>query len=178
MTNLIGVPLGEGASTVTHFAPDGRSGLVVVGSVGGAGRNETALIMLPRLEPARGWDVVGISDRDTGRVTPAPPVPAGEAAAIGFARAKIGGTPVTLMFVAHRGGLVGRLAPVTIDTYRLSTDGEDGSGLPAVFDPIATRLTRGDYCTPRAALVAEADLPPSPGQPFATRDGCGGDAAS
>ncbi len=177
ITNVIGIPVVEGANPITHLVPDGRSGLIVEGSLAALRRPDAILVLLPRLSPERGWDVVGIEDRDTGRVSSTLPDP-GEGEDARFARAKVGGDPATLMFVAYGNGADGRPSRFTIDTYRLSTGGEDGLGLPAVFDPIGRTTTRRSYCSAEAALVDVERLDPEPGTATGRRDGCGADAAS
>ncbi len=95
ITNVIPVQLQEGANLVPHLAPDGRQGLVV------EGRQPDALAplimtMLPRAEGQRGWDVVEIEAADGSRL----PTLDARGRAVLFARAKVGGIPATLLFVA------------------------------------------------------------------------------
>ncbi len=95
ITNVIPVQLQEGANLVPHLAPDGRQGLVV------EGRQPDALAplimtMLPRAEGQRGWDVVDIEAADGSRL----PTLDARGRAVLFARAKVGGIPATLLFVA------------------------------------------------------------------------------
>ncbi len=178
VTNVIGITVAEGVNAVPHLVPDGRSGLIVEGSLRAAGRPDAVLVLLPRLAPVRGWDVVGVEDASTGQLaSTVPPIP-GEQQDARFARAKVGGMPATLLFVAHGPGAAGRPAPFTIDTYTLATDGEDGSGLPAVFHPLARTTTRTAYCSADAALVDAERLPPISGTATGRRDGCEGGAAS
>ncbi len=164
VTNVVGIDIVEGVNTVPHFAPDGREGVIVVGAhqapSGSARTPPLVTVMLPRFAPTRGWDVVGIED-ERGIVADQPPAPSiGRARTVRFARAKVGGIPATLMFVATD-------APdrdaVSITTYRLLTDGEDASGLAAVFGPIRHAEARGNYCSPEAALEAVEQLSPAPG---------------
>ena len=178
VTNVIGIPIAEGANPVPRLVPDGRSGLIVEGSLRSAGRPDAILVMLPRLAPARGWDVVGIEDASTGQLAATLPAIPGERQDARFARAKVGGMPATLLFVAHGNGSAGNPAPFTIDTYTLSTDGDDASGLPAVFHPLDRTTTRVGYCSADAALVDVERLLPEPGTATGRRDGCEGGAAS
>ncbi len=177
VTSVVAIPVAEGVNAVPRFAPDGRQGLIVGGSEQGAGHPDTFLVMLPRLTP-RGWDVVSIADRDSGRITPTLADTVGRARDVRFARAKIGGTPATLMFVAS-GDAGPRPVTVSIDTYRLTTDGEDGSGLASVFDPIDHIETERRYCSPAAALDDVERLPRAPDSTLPpTRDGCADPASS
>ena len=164
VSNVVGIDLTEGVNTVPRFAPDGREGLIVVARrqvpSGAAQASPLVTAMLPRLAPTRGWDVVSVEDA-TGTITDAAPGPAiGRRQAVRFARAKVGGMPATLMFVATTGSDPDAVA---ITTYRLLTDGEDASGLAAVFGPIRRSEARGAYCSPEAALEAVEGLDPTPG---------------
>jgi hypothetical protein len=164
VTGVVGIDVTEGVNTIPHFAPDGREGVIVVGErqapSGAAHTPPLVTVMLPRFSPTRGWDVVGTED-EAGIVADAPPPPAiGRNRAVRFARAKVGGLPATLMFVATADRAGGAVA---ITTYRLLTDGEDASGLAAVFGPIRHAVARGGYCSPEAALEATEGLDPAPG---------------
>ena len=161
VTNVIGIDVAEGVNDVQRFAPDGRQGLIVEGRRSGPASALVFLVLLPRSTPVRGWDVVGISE--DGRVDTAPWTAATRASSVRFARAKVGGLPATLMFVATTSREAGRYDVVT---YRLVTDGDDGSGLSAVFDPIRTVTPERAFCSPGEALEALEDLDPEPG------DGC------
>ena len=178
VTNVIGIDVEQGANPVAHLVPDGRSGLIVDGSLRAAGRPDAILVLLPRLAPQRGWDVVGVEDASTGQLSSTLPSVPGEQQDARFARAKVGGMPATLLFVAHGNGGPGRPEPLTIDTYTLSTDGEDGSGLPAVFHPLARTTTRTAYCSADAALGDAERLPREAGTATGRRDGCEDGAAS
>ncbi len=162
MTNVIGIEVNEGVNNVTRFAPDGRSGLIVEGRQSGPSSAPIYLVMLPRSTPVAGWDVVGVAD-ETGRVDPVPSPARLRARSVRFARGKVGGLPATLMFVASAATQTGYYR---IATYRLVTDGEDGSGLSAVFDPIRTFTPERTFCSPGDALDEVEDLDPEPG------DGC------
>ena len=161
VTDVIAIDTAEGVNTVPHFAPDGREGVIVVARhevpSGTAQTPELVTVMLPRFAPTRGWDVVGVED-DRGLVTDGAPG-AGRARAVRFARAKVGGLPATLMFVATTEANPNAVA---ITTYRLLTDGEDASGLAAVFGPIRHAETTDGYCSPEAALEAVERLDPAP----------------
>ena len=167
VTNVIGIDVAEGINTVPHFAPDGREGMIVVARrqvPSGAGQAPTLVtVLLPRFAPTRGWDVVGVED-GTGVVADGPPPASGPGVgrerAVRFARAKVGGMPATLMFVATTGP---NPNAVGITTYRLLTDGEDASGLAAVFGPIRHTETTDGYCSPEAALEAIERLDAVPG---------------
>ena len=163
VSSVIGIDVAEGVNTVPHFAPDGREGVIVVARrqvpSGSAQTPPMVTVMLPRFAPTRGWDVVSVED-DTGTVADEAPGPAiGRRQAIRFARAKVGGMPATLMFVATTESNPNAVA---ITTYRLLTDGEDASGLAAVFGPIRHSEAREGYCSPEAALEAVEHLNPAP----------------
>ncbi len=162
MTNVIGIEVNEGVNNVARFAPDGRSGVIVEGRQSGPASAPIYLVMLPRSTPVAGWDVVGVAD-GTGRVDPVPSPIGSRARSVRFARGKVGGLPATLMFVASAATQTGYYRIVT---YRLVTDGEDGSGLSAVFDPIRTFTPARTFCSPGDALDEVEDLDPEPG------DGC------
>ena len=148
ITNVTPVQLQEGANLVPHLAPDGRQGLVV------EGRQPDALAplimtMLPRAEGQRGWDVVEIEAADGSRL----PTLDARGRAVLFARAKVGGIPATLLFVAapDPGDAAPPGAPrrMLIQTLRLRT-GETS----ARFEPIRSETTRGRYCSSTDALAA------------------------
>lgn len=164
VSSVIGIDVAEGVNTVPHFAPDGREGVIVVAHrqvpSGAAQAPPMVTVMLPRFAPTRGWDVVSVEDA-AGTVADTVAHPAiGRRQAIRFARAKVGGMPATLMFVATTETNPNAVA---ITTYRLLTDGEDASGLAAVFGPIRQTEARGGYCSPEAALEAVEQLDPAPG---------------
>ena len=164
VSSVIGIDVSEGINTVPHFAPDGREGVIVVARrqvpSGAAATPPMVTVMLPRFAPTRGWDVVSVEDA-TGTVADEAPTPLiGRRQAVRFARAKVGGMPATLMFVATTESNPNAMA---ITTYRLRTDGEDASGLAAVFGPIRHSETFGGYCSPEAALEAVEQLDPAPG---------------
>ena len=165
VSSVVGIDVSEGVNTVPHFAPDGREGVIVVARrqvpSGSAQTPPMVTVMLPRLAPTRGWDVVSVED-GTGAVADEAPSPGiGRKQAVRFARAKVGGMPATLMFVATTESNPNAVA---ITTYRLLTDGEDASGLAAVFGPIRHSETFGGYCSPEAALEAVEQLDPAPGE--------------
>lgn len=163
VTSVIGIPVGEGATTVARFAPDGRSALIVSARAqAGLSSSHLYVVMLPRLAPSRGWDLVGTADPATGRIDQSLSTGPRDLRAIRFARGKVGGLPATLMFVAQPEG--GRGGPMTVDTYRLSTDGQDGSGMSAAFDRIHHRVLDTGYCSPEDALERVEGLGPVPGQ--------------
>ena len=164
VTNVIGIDVAEGVNDVHRFAPDGRQGLIIVARQSGPLSAPVYLVLLPRLTPVRGWDVVGVSD-GAGRVDTAPRQAGTRAGSVRFARGKVGGLPATLMFIATAGRQAGR---VDIVTYRLVTDGDDGSGLSAVFDPIRTISPARAFCSAGEALVEMEGLDPTAG------DGCPG----
>lgn len=167
VSDVVGIPLREGTNPIARFAPDGRSGMIVAARAqDGLSVSHLYLVMLPRLSPDRGWDVVGTIDPATGRTDQELSTGGRDFRAIRFARGKVGGLPSTLMFVAHpdRPGY----SQVEIDTYRLSTDGEDGSGMSAAFDRIGQTRTWQAYCTPEAALEDVDGLDPVPGTPIAS----------
>ncbi len=158
VTNVIGIDVAEGINDVPRFAPDGRQGVIVEGRRSGPSTPAIYLVLLPRSTPSRGWDVVGVAD-GTGRVDSGPNDGGARARSVRFARAKVGGLPATLMFVATAGPDAGRYE---ITTYRLVTDGDDGSGLNAVFDPLRTITPQRSFCSPGAALDELENLDPEP----------------
>lgn len=164
ISNVVGIDTAEGVNSVQRFSPDGRQGVIVVARrqapTGTADPGTAVTVLLPRFSPSRGWDLVPVEDA-SGRVADGPGTPAvGRRQAVRFARAKVGGIPATLMFVAtaERGG-----GATEISTYRLRTDGEDGSGLAAVFGALRTVTVPGNWCSPEAALEAVERLDPAPG---------------
>ncbi len=159
VTNVIGIDTVEGVNDVQRFAPDGRQAVIIEARQSGPNTPPVFLVMLPRSTPRPGWDVVGVSDGN-GRVETGPNGGGTLARGVRFARAKVGGMPATLMFIATASGDPGRFRIVT---YRLSTDGEDGSGLSAVFDPIRTTDPERTFCSPVASIDAMEDLDPAPG---------------
>jgi hypothetical protein len=161
VTNVVGIDVAEGVNDIQRFAPDGRQALVVEGRRSGPDSAPVFFVMLPRSAPAPGWDVVGVAGAN-GQLDLASAGNPGltRTKAVRFARAKVGGLPATLMFVANASRDTGRY---DITIYRLVTDGEDGSGLNAVFDPLRTFSPSGTYCSPGQALDASEDLTPEPG---------------
>ncbi len=159
VTNVVGIEVGEGVNNIQRFVPDGRQALVVEGRQSGPASAAVFFVMLPRSVPSPGWDVVGIAGADGRYQTSV----TGAGLAVRFARAKVGGLPATLLFVASGARGSGRY---DITIYRLVTDGEDGSGLDAVFDQLRVFSPSGNYCSPGQALDEAEDLMPQPG------DGC------
>jgi hypothetical protein len=162
VTNVNGIDIAEGINQIQRFAPDGRQALIVEGRQSGPASAPVFLVMLPRSTPVPGWDVVGIAD-GSGHVQTGPNTAqqgTARARSVRFARAKVGGLPATVMFVATQTADPGRYA---ITTFRLVTDGEDGSGLSAVFDPIRTVTPDRSFCSPDEALELLEDLDPEPG---------------
>ena len=148
ITNVIPVPLQEGANLVPHLAPDGRQGLVVEGRQPDA-RAPLIMTMLPRAEGQRGWDVVEIEAADGARL----PTLDASGRTVVFARAKVGGMPATLLFVASPdpgdAAALGMPRRMLIQTLRLQAD-----ETMARFEPIRTETTRGRYCSSTDALAA------------------------
>ena len=162
VTNVNGIDIAEGVNQIQRFAPDGRQGLVIEGRQSGPASAPVFLVMLPRSTPVPGWDVVGIADGN-GHVQTGPNTAqqgTARARSVRFARAKVGGLPATVMFVATQTADPGRYE---VTTFRLVTDGEDGSGLSAVFDPIRTVTPERRFCSPGEALDLLEDLEPEPG---------------
>ena len=159
VTNVVGIDLSEGVNDIQRFAPDGRQALIVEGRRSGPASAPVFFVMLPRSVPAPGWDVVGVNGPG-GRLDLSTGAENTRARAVRFARAKVGGMPATLMFVADARPEPGRY---DITIYRLVTDGEDGSGLDAVFDPLRTLSPERSFCSPGEALVKTEDLRPEPG---------------
>ena len=161
VTNVIGIDVAEGVNDVQRFVPDGRQALVVEGRQSGPASAPVFFVMLPRSAPAPGWDVVGIAGPEGRYATSV----TGSGSAVRFARAKVGGMPATLLFVSNTSREQGRYL---ITIYRLVTDGEDGSGLSAVFDELRTFSPAGTFCSPGAALDEAEHLATQAG------DGCRG----
>ncbi len=163
ITNVIPVPLEEGANLVPHLSPDGRQGLVVEARAPDAAAGTRVIMtMLPRAEGVRGWDVVEMDGAGGSRL----PTIDGHGRSVVFARAKVGGMPATLVFVAspdpEDGALPSFGAPLptprrmVITTLRLQADERS-----ARFQAIDTEITRGRYCSGTDALAAtySMDLP-------------------
>ena len=120
------------------------------------------MTMLPRAEGVRGWDVVEMDGAGGSRL----PTIDGHGRSVVFARAKVGGMPATLVFVAspdpEDGALPSFGAPLptprrmVITTLRLQADERS-----ARFQAIDTEVTRGRYCSGTDALAAtySMDLP-------------------
>ena len=162
VTSVNGIAVNEGVNQIRRFAPDGRQGLIVEARQSGPASAPVFLVMLPRSTPVPGWDVVGVAD-GSGHVETGPNTArqgTARARAVRFARAKVGGLPATVMFVATETADPGRYE---VTTFRLVTDGEDGSGLSAVFDPIRTVTPDRSFCSPDEALELLENLEPEPG---------------
>jgi hypothetical protein len=152
ISNVIPLDLAEGANMVPHLAPDGRQGLVVEGrgptAIGSSAPTPVVMAMLPRSEGLRGWDVIGIESETGTRLTSLE----GAGRSMVFARAKVGGMPATLLFIAapDAGDPAARGAArrMTIRTLRLEVD----QG-PASFDQIGSETTSRRYCSPADAIA-------------------------
>ena len=146
ITSVIPVPLQEGATLVPHLAPDGRQGLVVEGRQPSA-RAPLIMAMLPRTEGMRGWDVVQMDPEDG-----AGPTLDGRGRSVVLARAKVGGMPATLLFVAEPDPAdpapAGEARRMLIRTLRLQVD-EDA----ARFEAINSETTRARYCSGSDAVA-------------------------
>ena len=140
ITSVIAVPLGEGATLVPHLAPDGRQGLVVEGRQPQA-RSPLIMAMLPRAEGRRGWDVVQMDPADGDG-----PTLGGRGRSVVLARAKVGGMPATLLFVAEPDPAdpapAGEARRMLIRTLRLRVDEN-----AARFEAIDSVITRTRYCS-------------------------------
>lgn len=149
ITNVIPVPLQEGANLVPHLAPDGRQGLVVEAREPDIGHTRLIMTMLPRAEGMRGWDVVAMDAADGSRM----PTIDNHGRSVVFARAKVSGIPATLLFVASADtadtASPGSPHRMLIRTMRLRTDETS-----AHFESIAAETTRGRYCSGTDALAA------------------------
>ena len=148
ITDLIPLQLQEGANLVPHLAPDGRQGLVVEARQPEASA-PLIMTMLPRSEGARGWDVVEMEASDGART----PTLDGRGRAVVFARAKVAGTPATLLFVAEPDpadpAALGAPRRILIRTLRLRVDER-----AARFEAMAAQTTRRRYCSSTDALAA------------------------
>ena len=147
ITNVIPLQLQEGANLVPHLAPDGRQGLVVEGRQPMA-RAPLIMTMLPRTEGARGWDVVQADGPDG---VPGPTIDA-RGRSVVFARAKVGGMPATLLFVAQPDASdpapSGEPRRIVIRTLRLNVDEAS-----ARFRSIGTETTSRRYCSASDAIA-------------------------
>ena len=146
ITSVIPVPLGEGATLVPHLAPDGRQGLVIEGRQPEA-RSPLIMAMLPRAEGSRGWDVVQMDQADG-----AGPTLGGRGRSMVLARAKVGGMPATLLFVAEPDPAdpapTGEARRMLIRTLRLQAD-----EATARFEAIGSETTRARYCSGNDAVA-------------------------
>ncbi len=146
ITSVIPVPLQEGANLVPHLAPDGRQGLVVEGRQPSA-RSPLLMAMLPRAEGMRGWDVVQMDPADG-----AGPTLDGRGRSVVLARAKVGGIPATLLFVAEPDPAdpapAGEARRILIRTLRLEAD-----ETTARFEAINSETTRRRYCSGSDAVA-------------------------
>jgi len=145
ISNLNAIPLQEGSNLLPHFAPDGRQGPVVEGrQPGGA---PLVMAMLPRSEGVRGWDVVTV-EQGSGMASPTVD---GRGRSVVFARGKIGGIPVTLLFLAGPDATdaepLGSPRRMVIETLRLRTT-ETG----ASFEQVSRQVTRRRFCDGDEAL--------------------------
>ncbi|MCQ8278422.1 hypothetical protein NFI95_08145 [Acetobacteraceae bacterium KSS8] len=147
ISSVVPLDLGEGATTVQHLAPDGRQGLVVEAR-DPVWHAPVLMAMLPRASGARGWDVVGLENDAGARVSSLE----GRGRALVLARAKVGGMPATLLFVAGPDGADtgarGEPKRMVIRTLRLQTDGDGAS-----FDQIGVQTTRRVFCSPSEAIA-------------------------
>ena len=147
ITSVIPVPLGEGATLVPHLAPDGRQGLVVEARQPQT-HSPLIMAMLPRAEGLRGWDVVQMDPADG-----AGPTLGGRGRSMVLARAKVGGMPATLLFVAEPDPAdpapAGEARRMLIRTLRLAVDEN-----AARFEAIDSLVTRTRYCSGSDAVAA------------------------
>ncbi len=153
ISNVIPLDLAEGATMVPHLAPDGRQGLVIEGrgpgAIGQAAPSPVVMAMLPRAVGLRGWDVIGIESETGARETSL----GGAGRSVVFARAKVGGMPATLLFVAEADASDpvprGAAHRITIRTLRLDADRSAAS-----FAQISSQTTARRYCSPADAIAA------------------------
>lgn len=147
VTSVIPLQLQEGSNLVEHLAPDGRQGLVIEGRQPGAPA-PLIMTMLPRTEGARGWDVVEMEAADGART----PTLDATGRSVVFARAKVGGMPATLLFVAEPDpadpATAGAPRRILLRTLRLQTDEN-----AARFEAMSSETTRRRYCSSTDALA-------------------------
>lgn len=145
--SVIPIDLHEGATTVAHLAPDGRQGLVVEAR-DPVWHAPLLMAMLPRATGQRGWDVIGMETEDGAHA----PSLDGRFRSLVLARAKVGGMPATLLFVAgpdaNDPAPRGQPRRMTIRTLRLQADPDSAS-----FEQIATQSTRQPFCSPTEAIA-------------------------
>ena len=147
ITEVSPIDLNEGANLIPHLAPDGRQGLVIRAR-GPAGGAPLVMAMLPRSTEPVGWDVIGIDSPDGSETATFD----ARGRSVVRARAKVGGMPATLWFVAQPDPAdpapAGAPRQVLIQTLRLETD-----AAAARFAPLASQNTRTRYCSSRDAIA-------------------------
>jgi hypothetical protein len=180
LSNLTPIPLHSGVNMIPGFAPDGATGLIVLGwHNGGPGDSFDVVTVLSQARAGGAWDMVGIAmpgtdpnDVPSDEIGDDPDKGRDMVRAFRFARGTVDGHPATLLLMASRdvGDTVDAPSPVTFDAYKLVHDGSTGN-TPEHFVQILEDHSTGNFCNADTALSRRFGLPPRGSAPTTT-DGC------
>lgn len=189
LEDVVPIPLQSGTNNIASFAPDGRTGTVILGwrDNGNAHGYNMFLVLMPTPQGSNNWNVVGFepyfpqNSALLDSIADAPHAGEDIVRAIRFARGKIDGVASTLVFVANRViGNEGIPAPTPVDfiLYRLTKGGDVGVTAD-VFRIAARWHTDRRFCNAEMALKVAFGLPlrtsyegPKDNEGRFTADGC------
>lgn len=170
---LTPIPVPDGINAISKFAPDGRTGTIVMAwrDNGNAHGHYVYLVLLPLPEGQVSLDKqTGVVAFDGGRgssledVAGASPFD-GERVlqTVRFARGQWGGAPATLMLRADLGrsssGVLADHAPADISIYKLDRSPDGVGAPPDVFRLVARFRPPGRFCNADLALATALRLP-------------------
>lgn len=184
ITDVQAMALTSGVNRISHFAPDGRDGIVILAwrDNGNAHGYDLALVMIEPRQGA-GWNVVAIApmDQEASRVEDVlrdtPHTGDDAVRSFRFARGKVDGEAATLLFIATRDVEAGASIPdpsfVTFEVYRLAQNDGDVGLTRDFFDPIRRTRSSIRFCHAEMALFQAFGLLLRQGYNGAqTPDGC------
>ena len=171
VTALRPIPLHSGVNLAHGFSPDGRDGMIVVGTpnVEIADQSHTDFFVLIRgPKPGDDWTVVRTlsvrrpdgsrEDEVTDLLRDDPHTGEDQITSVRFAHGRVDGEPPTLMIRAQRDAVLPIPDPsrVTVDVYRLVISQDFGE---ALFQPVSHARSKTCFDNSDAALKVMMGLP-------------------
>lgn len=171
VTALRPIALHSGVNTIRAFSPDGRTGMVVVGTpnVEVADQSHTDYFTLVQgVKLGDPWSVVrtiglrrpdgSSQDLPADLVEDYPHTGEDQVSSVRFARGRVDGQPATLMIRAERDAALPIPDPsrVTVDVYRLVISQDFGE---ALFQPVSRTRSKACFDNSDAALKVMMGLP-------------------
>jgi len=169
LTDLVPIPLQPGVNAIPALSPDGRAGIIVLGSRsnGNAHGYELALVLISDGHgPAS--DIVHIdmnpavpNDEGSDSVTNEPHTGEDVVRAFRFARGRVDSKPATLLLIATRdlGQSIPAPSLVTWDAYSLEHTADAIGTTPDHFTPILHDRSASPYCNADMALARRFGMP-------------------